>query len=218
MRHGGRVAARERHGAFISADNPHYLLWVRLTRCRLAQHRGYGFLEFAEESFATNAIQHMNGFELAGQSLKVGKASPAAMLINLAISTDKVVHDGKSGGEPGGAPIQKTFDEDDVEAVKDVDGEEKRCVCLLNLVNKGEVDNELEGEVRIECSKYGAVKTVQIRELSDHVRIFVEFDVEEGAATAKQALNGRFFGGNQVQAHFYSLRELEHQRYTSTFL
>lgn len=190
-------------------------------QCRLAQHRGYGFLEFAEESFAMNAIQHMNGFELAGQSLKVGKASPAAMLINLAISTDKVVHDGKSGDESGGAPTQKngaSFDEDDVEAVKDVDGEEKRCVCLLNLVNKGEVDSELEGEVRIECSKYGAVKTVQIRELSDHVRIFVEFDVEEGAATAKQALNGRFFGGNQVQAHFYSLRELESQRYTSAFL
>lgn len=168
-----------------------------------------------------NAIQHMNGFELAGQPLKVGKASPAAMLINLAISTDKVVHDSTDGDSAGGVPMQKktaTFAEDDVEAVKDVDGEEKRCVCLLNLVDSGEVDDELEDEVRIECSKYGAVKTVQIRELPDHVRIFVEFDVEAGAAAAKQALNGRFFGGNQVQAHFYSLRELENQRYTSAFL
>lgn len=184
-----------------------------------AQHRGYGFLEFAENSFADNAIQHMNGFELAGQALKVGKASPAAMLINLAISQDKVVHDGE-GSAPSDAVHKRTaaFDDDDVEAVKDVDGEDRRCVCLLNLVNKGEVDDELEDEVRMECGKFGAVGAVTIRELADHVRIFVVFEAEDGAAKAKRALHGRFFGGNQVQAQFYSLRELEGQRFSSGFL
>ncbi|RLN94700.1 hypothetical protein BBJ28_00007735 [Nothophytophthora sp. Chile5] len=188
-------------------------------------HRGYGFLEFMEESFAQNAIQHMNGFELAGQPLKVGKASEAAMLINLATSQDKVVRSGP-GAEAVGSVAQipkKTaaFEEDDVEAVKDVaegGGDEKRCLCLLNLVNRGEVDDELEDEVRGECGKFGGIKAVEIRELEDHVRIFVLFEDEGGAAKAKQALHGRFFGGNQVQAHYYSLRELEQQRYTSGFL
>ncbi|EGZ16451.1 hypothetical protein PHYSODRAFT_314245 [Phytophthora sojae] len=188
-------------------------------------HRGYGFMEFVEESCAASAIQHMNGFELAGQPLKVGKASEAAMLINLATSQDKVVRDGPGAttdGANGLVPEPKktaTFAEDDVEGVKDVaDGDDKCCLCLMNLVNRGEVDEELEDEVRGECGKFGNVNKVEIHELADHVRVFVLFDEAFGASKAKQALHGRFFGGNQVQAHYYPLRELEQQRYTSGFL
>ncbi|GMF45180.1 unnamed protein product [Phytophthora fragariaefolia] len=181
-------------------------------------------MEFFEESCAASAIQHMHDFELAGQPLKVGKASEAAMLINLATSQDKVVRDGP-GATASGAngttqePKAAIFAEDDVEGVKDVaDGDEKCCLCLMNLVNRGEVDDELEDEVRGECGKFGSVKKVEIHELADHVRVFVLFDDAAGANKAKQALHGRFFGGNQVQAHFYLLRELEQQRYTSGFL
>ncbi|KAG7390620.1 hypothetical protein PHYBOEH_006960 [Phytophthora boehmeriae] len=190
-------------------------------------HRGYGFMEFTEESFAQSAIQHMNGFELAGQPLKVGKASEAAMLINLATSQDKVVREGPSAeavGHSSAIQTQKTtasFEEDDVEGVKDVadsDADEKCCLCLLNLVNRGDVDDELEGEVLEECSKFGSVKKVEIKELEDHVRIFALFGNATAAAKAKQALHGRFFGGNQVQAHYYPLKELEQQRYSSSFL
>ncbi|CAI5747038.1 unnamed protein product [Peronospora destructor] len=187
-------------------------------------HREYGFMEFVEESCALSAIQHMNGFELAGQPLKVGKASEAAMLLNLATSQDKVVRDG-SGVSVDGAngvaePEKKTvFAEDDVESVKDVvDGDNKCCLCLVNLVNRGEVDDEVEDEVRGECGKFGIVKKVVIHELADHVRVFVVFENAAGASKAKQALHGRFFGGNQVQVHKYSLHELKQQRYTSEFL
>ncbi|KAH7463536.1 Poly(U)-binding-splicing factor PUF60 [Phytophthora ramorum] len=188
-------------------------------------HRGYGFMEFVEESFASSAIQHMNGFELAGQPLKVGKASEAAMLINLAISQDKVVRENPGAvvnGASGTTQEPKktaSFAEDDVEKVKDVtDSDDKCCLCLMNLVNCGEVDDELEDEVRGECGTFGIVKKVEIHELADHVRVFVLFDDAAGAAKAKQALHGRFFGGNQVQAHYYPLRELERQRYMSGFL
>ncbi|KAI9987128.1 hypothetical protein PInf_023003 [Phytophthora infestans] len=186
-------------------------------------HRGYGFMEFVEESCALSAIQHMNGFELAGQALKVGKASEAAMLINLATSQDKVVRDGSgattSGANVIAAPEKKPFGEDDVEKVKDTtETDAKCCLCLVNLVNCGEVDDELEDEVRGECGKFGSVNKVDIHELADHVRVFVLFDDAAGAAKAKQALHGRFFGGNQVQAHYYPLRKLEQKRYTSDFL
>lgn len=192
------------------------------------QHRGYGFLEFVDEGCAANAIQHMNGFELAGQPLKVGKASAAAITTNLLTSTDKVVRDG--GGaltaascSPAVIQAKKTavFDEDDVEGVNDVADptrEAKHCVCLLNLVNKGDVDDELEGEVRSECSRFGSVIKVEIRELDDHVRVFVVFSGADAAAKGRQALHGRFFGGNQVQAHFYSLHQLESKNYRSAFL
>ncbi|GMF21094.1 unnamed protein product [Phytophthora lilii] len=182
-------------------------------------------MEFMEESFAQSAIQHMNGFELAGQPLKVGKASEAAMLINLATSQDKVVREGPGATTNASnglvEELKKTagFAVDDVEAVKDVADSDERCsLCLMNLVNRGEVDDELEDEVRGECGKFGIVRKVEIHELADHVRVFVLFDDAAGAHKAKQALHGRFFGGNQVQAHYYPLRELEQQRYTSGFL
>ncbi|KAF4317572.1 hypothetical protein BBO99_00006802 [Phytophthora kernoviae] len=194
---------------------------------RTMRHRGYGFMEFMEENFAQSAIQHMNGFELAGQPLKVGKASEAAMLINLATSQDKVVREGPGAEAVGDLSTMQTqkkaapFEEDDVEGVKDVadsGADERCCLCLLNLVNRGDVDDELEDEVRGECSKFGGVKKVEIKELGDHVRIFALFNDTTGAAKAKQALHGRFFGGNQVQAHYYPLQELEQQHYSSSFL
>ncbi|TYZ57059.1 hypothetical protein PybrP1_010711 [[Pythium] brassicae (nom. inval.)] len=186
-------------------------------------HRGYGFLEFTEESAAQNAIQHMNGFELAGQNLRVGKASAAAIAINLATSSDRVVRgeNGELGASAGLAPKKgRAFDDDDVEGVKDVaePGREKRCLCLLNLVGNGEVDDELEGEVREECGRFGAVETVAIHEMEAHVRVFVLFEDEPSALKAKQALHGRFFGGNQVQAHFYPVEELAAKRYRSDFV
>lgn len=185
-------------------------------------HRGYGFLEFTDESAAQNAIQHMNGFELAGQNLRVGKASAAAIAINLATSSDKVLRGENGELGSGAAPAPKkarAFDDDDVEGVKDVTepGKEKRCLCLLNLVGKGEVDEELEEEVREECGRFGAVEKVDIQEMEEHVRVFVLYEDEPSTLKAKQALHGRFFGGNQVQAHFYPVDELAAKRYRSDF-
>ena len=77
------------------------------------------------------------------------------------------------------------------------------------MVGPGEVDSELEPEVREECqSKYGDVNKVVIREFfnvpdDEAVRIFVEFKRIEAAIKALVDLNGRFFGGRQVKACFY---------------
>jgi len=38
------------------------------------KHKGYGFIEFEEPKSATAAIEHMNGFDLCGRCLKVGRA------------------------------------------------------------------------------------------------------------------------------------------------
>ena len=40
------------------------------------KHRGYGFIEFAEEKSAADAIKEMDGFDLVGRKLKVRYASP----------------------------------------------------------------------------------------------------------------------------------------------
>lgn len=86
------------------------------------------------------------------------------------------------------------------------------------MVGAGDVDDELEGEVKDECnSKYGDVISVVIFELKnaqpeEAVRIFVEFKRIESAIKAVVDLNGRFFGGRQVKAGFYPFEKFQKHR------
>lgn len=102
------------------------------------------------------------------------------------------------------------------------------------MVGPGEVDADLEPEIKEECGgKYGDVNKVVIFEIPgapahQAVRIFVEFGRVEAAikgntyeiaspflgaihfetlffVLALIDLNGRFFGGREVQASFYDV-------------
>ncbi|XP_070494615.1 splicing factor 45 [Chironomus tepperi] len=90
-----------------------------------------------------------------------------------------------------------------------------KVILLRNMVGPGEVDDELEPEVKDECTtKYGEVITVHIMEMPNQipeetVRIFVEFARLECAIKALLDLNGRFFGGRQVRCRFYSSEKYE---------
>ncbi|XP_050307227.1 splicing factor 45 [Anthonomus grandis grandis] len=84
-----------------------------------------------------------------------------------------------------------------------------KVVLLKNMVGPGEVDDDLEPEVKDECNtKYGPVVSCIIHEIphenpEEAVRIFVEFQRIESAIKAVVDLNARFFGGRMVKANFY---------------
>ncbi|XP_073823824.1 splicing factor 45 [Musca autumnalis] len=90
-----------------------------------------------------------------------------------------------------------------------------KVVLLRNMVGPGDVDDELEPEVKDECNtKYGEVVKVLIHESfgtspEDAVKIFVEFKRMESAIKAVVDLNGRFFGGRQVRAGFYDFDKFQ---------
>jgi splicing factor 45 len=90
-----------------------------------------------------------------------------------------------------------------------------KVVLLRNMVGPEGVDDELKEEVRDECNtKYGDVISIIIKELpnkpsEEAVRIFVEFKRIESAIKAVVDLNGRYFGGRQVRAGFYSQDKYE---------
>eukprot|EP00730_Choanoeca_flexa_P008412 TRINITY_DN12484_c0_g1_i2.p1 TRINITY_DN12484_c0_g1~~TRINITY_DN12484_c0_g1_i2.p1 ORF type:complete len:405 (+),score=94.42 TRINITY_DN12484_c0_g1_i2:57-1271(+) len=84
-------------------------------------------------------------------------------------------------------------------------------LLLKNLVGPGEVDADLQPETAEECRKYGAVINCLVFEcprgtVPDHeaVRTFVQFEKVESATRAFTDMNGRFFGGRQVQAEYFS--------------
>lgn len=90
-----------------------------------------------------------------------------------------------------------------------------KVVLCQNMVGPGEVDDELEPEIKEECEgKYGDVQKVVIFEIpnvapEEAVRIFTEFKRVESAIKAVVDLNGRFFGGREVRASFYDVEKFK---------
>ncbi|CAI5703456.1 unnamed protein product [Peronospora effusa] len=91
-----------------------------------------------------------------------------------------------------------------------------RVVLLQNMVGPGEVDEELQDEVKGECSEtYGPVAKCVIYEATERVspeeavRIFVQFTNPGDAAKALTGLHGRFFGGRKVKAVYYDESKFE---------
>ncbi|KAL4175836.1 hypothetical protein KRP22_000795 [Phytophthora ramorum] len=97
-----------------------------------------------------------------------------------------------------------------------------RVVLLKNMVGPGEVDDELQDEVKGECAEtYGPVTKCMIYEVAERVppeeavRIFVQFRNAGDATKALTGLNGRFFGGRKVQAVYYDEGKFERMNLTS---
>jgi splicing factor 45 len=92
-----------------------------------------------------------------------------------------------------------------------------RVVLLLNMVGRGEVDDELEQETADECAKFGRVLKCTVFEVplpvataattaassdAEAVRIFVKFEQLSAAVQAQRELDGRPFAGRKVRATF----------------
>lgn len=58
-------------------------------------------------------------------------------------------------------------------------------------------DQEIAGDVKEECSKYGPVSHLWVDKTSKGF-IYVMFGTASGAGVAQKALHGRFFAGKQV--------------------
>ncbi|CAH0552886.1 unnamed protein product [Brassicogethes aeneus] len=100
---------------------------------------------------------------------------------------------------------------------------DSKVVILRNMVGPEDVDETLQEEIQEECSKYGAVERViiynekQSEEDDDSdviVKIFVEFITTPGAEQARDALNGRYFGGRMVRAALYDQTLFEHSDFS----
>lgn len=99
---------------------------------------------------------------------------PASVLAAVA------AHSGGGGSQAGGT--QQTPESSNEPApITEVLKNPSKLVLLKNMVGSGEVDNELEPEVREEMAKYGEVTNCLIYEMpapvpaDEAVRIFVEF-------------------------------------------
>ncbi|XP_046386037.1 poly(U)-binding-splicing factor half pint isoform X5 [Ischnura elegans] len=101
---------------------------------------------------------------------------------------------------------------------------ESRVVILRNMVEPEDVDETLQEEIQDECSKFGVVDRVIIyneKQSEDEdddaeiiVKIFVEFSNNSEAESARDALNGRYFGGRLVKAELYDQALFDHSDFS----
>lgn len=98
---------------------------------------------------------------------------------------------------------------------------ESKVVILRNMVGPEDIDEMLQEEIQDECSKFGVVERVIIynekqSEFEDDenaeviVKIFVEFSLASETEKAREALNGRYFGGRLVKAELYDQALFDH--------
>eukprot|EP01083_Nonionella_stella_P074508 202145_1 len=85
-----------------------------------------------------------------------------------------------------------------------------KVMCLMNLVGKGEVDESLLPETKLECERFGTVLDCALHEdkritcpPEEAVTIFVKFGAEIYCEQAILSMNGRFFGGRIVRAMYF---------------
>ncbi|CAN4080032.1 unnamed protein product [Withania somnifera] len=90
-----------------------------------------------------------------------------------------------------------------------------KVLCLTQVVSVDELNDDddyqdILEDMRIECGKFGALLNVVIPRPNpngEHTpglgKVFLEYADVDSSSKARQGLNGRKFGGNQVVAVFY---------------
>ncbi|KDN37652.1 hypothetical protein K437DRAFT_276499, partial [Tilletiaria anomala UBC 951] len=94
-------------------------------------------------------------------------------------------------------------------------GDPSETILLENMVAVEDIDDELQDEIREECSKHGIVERVFIYPVpaQAEVLIFVRYSGPVGAWKAVRDLDGRFFGGRKVRARYYPTVRFDHGDY-----
>ncbi|OCF76109.1 RNA-binding protein 39 [Kwoniella mangroviensis CBS 8886] len=185
--------------------------------------KGTGYVQYKELQAAQMALDAMAGFELAGRPIRVQTVQDRAY-----VATEQIEDNGNYGTRLDANQRQQLMfklarAEPTVNlalsAPKPVTMEYGRSktpqmnptpfIIVSNMFNPDEeternwdldLAEDVKGEVE---SKYGEVKRIKVEKMSAG-EVYIEFNEIDGATSAIKGLNGRFFGGRQLQASYIS--------------
>ncbi|EKM61086.1 uncharacterized protein PHACADRAFT_247456 [Phanerochaete carnosa HHB-10118-sp] len=178
--------------------------------------KGYAFVQYKRGEDAKMALEQMEGFELAGRTLRVNTVHEKG---NVRYTPQESLDD-TGGGNLNAASrqalMQKLARTDQPAARPQPimkpnipQSMQSKSVLLKNMFNPEEEterdwDKELADDVKNEVEdKYGDVNFIKV-ERESQGEIYVKFDSIESAKKAIEGLHGRWFGGRQVSAAFIS--------------
>ncbi|KAI9274197.1 hypothetical protein BY458DRAFT_539490 [Sporodiniella umbellata] len=180
--------------------------------------KGFGFIQYKHANDAKQALEKMNGFELAGRNLKVGLVSEKSggsmstfglddeeteglalnSLSRAELMAKLAAREPDDSSPPPSRPLQAPILKPNIPTAA------TRYVMLNNMFNPNEETepdwvSDLESDIKIECEKYGPVEHIKVNS-SSMGEVFLKFDQPQSAERATSALNGRWFGGKQITA------------------
>ncbi|KIM66228.1 hypothetical protein SCLCIDRAFT_1211456 [Scleroderma citrinum Foug A] len=177
--------------------------------------KGYAFIQYKRGEDAKMALEQMEGFELAGRTLRVNTVHEKGSVRY----TQQDSLDEAGGGNLNAASRQALMQKlARIEAPPKLPPANKpsipqtmqsRSVLLKNMFHPEEEtdrdwDKELGEDVKGECEeKYGKVDAIKV-ERDSQGEIYLKFAAVESAKKAIQGLNGRWFGGRQITATYIS--------------
>ncbi|KAF8078657.1 hypothetical protein FPV67DRAFT_69335 [Lyophyllum atratum] len=178
--------------------------------------KGYAFVQYKRVEDARMALEQMEGFELAGRTLRVNTVHEKGTARytqqdsldeagggNLNAASRQALMQKLARTEPASSRAEPVMKPTITQAMQ------SRSVLLKNMFDPEEEterdwDKDLAEDVKGECEeKYGPVEAIKV-EKETQGEIYMKFDSIDTAKKAIQGLNGRWFGGNQVSATFIS--------------
>jgi len=162
--------------------------------------KGYAFCEYVDVTITDQAIAGLNGMQLGDKKLIVQRASVGAK--NMATMNAAPVAIQVPGMQGAQAPGMQAA------------GQQTEVLCLLNMVQPEELADEEEYEdiledIREECGKFGAVRSIEIPrpvpgvEVPGCGKVFVEFADIPSCQKAQHALTGRKFSNRVVVTSYF---------------
>ncbi|PWA84250.1 splicing factor U2af large subunit B [Artemisia annua] len=165
--------------------------------------KGYAFCVYQDLSVTDIACAALNGIKMGDKTLTVrranqGQTQPKPEQESVLLHAQQQIALQRLMLQPGpiGPPPTKVL------SLTQVVTEEE-------LVNDEDYEDILE-DMKLECGKFGNLVNVVIprpnpngEPVAGVGKVFLEYDDTEGSTRARQGLNGRKFGGNQVVASFY---------------
>ena len=170
-------------------------------------------MEYENEKATSKALQYAMGINLNGNILYIKRSSglvPTYSVGGGATSTSLGI---LTNGGLSANPQQQYMTAEDY--VKFRENTSSKVICIRNMVNLKDLEDDDEyddliEDVREECKIYGKIVEVKIPRnenpgemVSGLGKIFVEYVTRDGAAFAKENLNGKSFHGRFVEVVFH---------------
>ncbi|KIJ68490.1 hypothetical protein HYDPIDRAFT_24760 [Hydnomerulius pinastri MD-312] len=177
--------------------------------------KGYAFVQYKRADDAKMALEQMEGFELAGRTLRVNTVHEKGTVKYTQQDSLDEVGGGNLNAASRQALMQKLARIEPAPKPMPVSkpnipqSMQSRSILLKDMFSPEEEterdwDKELADDVKGECEeKYGKVDAIKV-EKDSQGEIYLKFDSIDSAKDAVQGLNGRWFGGRQVSATFIS--------------
>lgn len=187
--------------------------------------KGYAFIQYKNAADGKQALEKMNGFDLAGRQLKVGlvtERAAAASYGNLddedsaglslnSLARAELMH--KLAARQSDMMEEEYRQSEEASTTTptapvrpNIPIKASRTIMLNNMFNPAEETEpdwvkDLETDVKEECTKFGQVEHIHVNEDSLG-EVYLKFATVESAQKALEALDGRWFGGKQISAVF----------------